>query len=133
MSVTDTDEGPVRRLIASVSGLLATVIGMGRTRLELFSVEVREEINRTVGMLLWGIVALLAASGGLLFAGLAVIFAFWETHRLLAALLVTATWLALALGAAVLLWTRLRAQPLFLQTTLTELARDEDELRGPGS
>ena len=122
--------GPIRQLIASVSALLATAIGIGRTRLELLTVEFREELHRTAGLLVWGAVAVLAAGGGVLFAGLAIIFAFWDTHRVLAAVLVTAGYFALAAVAALLVRSRLRSRPPFLQATLGELARDEDQLRG---
>jgi uncharacterized membrane protein YqjE len=122
--------GPLRQLIGSVSGLLATAIGIGRTRLELLTVELREELQRTAELLIWGAVGLLAAGGGVLFAGLAIIFAFWDTHRILAAVLVTASYFALATVAVLLVRSRLRSRPGFLQATLGELARDEDQLRG---
>jgi uncharacterized membrane protein YqjE len=122
--------GPLRQLIASVSGLLATVIGVGRTRLELLSVELREELHRTATLVVWGAVAVLAAGGGVLFAGLAIIFAFWDTHRILAAVLVTLGYFVLAAVAALVVRSELRSRPPFLQATLGELARDEDELRG---
>ncbi|MEO8444156.1 MAG: phage holin family protein, partial [Gammaproteobacteria bacterium] len=96
MSDTDESRGPVRQLLASVSGLFATLIGIGRTRLELLSVEIREEIDRTAGLLFWGVVAALAAGGALVFAGMAIIFVYWDTHRLLAAAMVTAAWFVLA-------------------------------------
>ncbi len=131
-SASDEPRGPVRQLIASVSGLLATAIGIGRTRLELLTVELREELQRTAELLVWATVALLAALGGVLFAGLAVILAFWDTHRILAAVLVTAGYFALAAYAALLVRSRLRSRPPFLQATLGELARDEDQLRGRG-
>ncbi len=123
--------GPLRQLIGSVSGLLATAISIGRTRLELFSVEIREELHRIVGLLVWGAIAVLAAGGGILFAGLAVIFAFWDSHRLLAAVLVTLSYFVLAAVAGLVIRSRLRTRPPFLQATLAELASDEDELRGP--
>ncbi|MBL8202395.1 MAG: phage holin family protein [Chromatiales bacterium] len=123
-------EGPLRQLIGSVSALLATAIGIGRTRLELLTVELREELNRTAGLLVWGAVAVLAAGGGVLFAGLAIIFAFWDTHRILAAGLVTLGYFVLAAVAGLVIRSRLRSRPPFLQATLGELARDEDGLRG---
>ena len=88
-SRNDQPRGPVRQLIDSVSGLLATVIDIGRTRLELLTVELREELHQTAGLLVLGGVAVLAAAFGVLFAGLAIIFAVWDTHRILAAVLVT--------------------------------------------
>ena len=126
----DQHRGPVRQLIASVSGLLATAIDIGRTRLELLTVEVREELHRTAGLLVLGLVGVLAASAGVLFAGLAVIFAFWDTHRVLAAVLVTGGFFALGAVAALQLRSRLRSRPRFLEGTLAELARDEAQLRG---
>jgi uncharacterized membrane protein YqjE len=123
-------QGPLRQLIGSVSGLLATAIGIGRTRLELLSVEVREELHRTAGLAVWSLVGVLAAAGGVLFAGLTIIFAFWDTHRVLAAVLVTLSYFSLAAAAGYVVRSRLRARPPFLHATLRELARDEDELRG---
>lgn len=116
--------------MASVSGLLATAIGIGRTRLELLSVELREEVNRAAELAVWGAVAVLAAGGGVLFAGFAIIVAFWDTHRVLAAVLVTSAYFLLAAVAGLVIRSRLRSRPRFLHATLGELARDEDELRG---
>lgn len=122
--------GPVRRLIASVSGLLATAISMGRTRLELLTIEVREEVQRAAGLLAWALVAVLAGAAGVVFAGLSVIFAFWDTHRILAAVLVTAAFVGLAAAAALTVRSRMQSRPAFLRATLAELARDEEQLRG---
>lgn len=129
----DRPGGLVRKIIKSASGLLATAIAIGRTRLELLSVEVREEFQRTAELLAWGFVAVLAAGAGLVFAALAIILAFWETHRLLAASLVAGSFIGLAAVAGLLVRARLRAQTRFLQATLGELARDEAELRSRSS
>ncbi len=132
MNAGDYDEprGPVRQLIASVSGLLATALDIGRTRLELLTVELREEVHRTAELLVLSLAAVLAAAAGVLFAGLAIIFAFWDTHRILAAVLVTLGFFAVAAITALLLRSRLRSRPRFLQATLAELGRDEGQLRG---
>lgn len=122
--------GPVRQLIASVSGLMATALDIGRTRLELLTVELREEVHRTAEQLVLGLAAVLAAAAGVLFAGLAIIFAFWDTHRILAAVLVTMGFFAVAAITGLLLRSRLRSRPRFLQATLAELGRDEGQLRG---
>jgi len=125
--------GPFRRIVDSVSGLLATIIGIGRTRLELLTVEVREELQRTAELLAWGFAGLLAAGAGVLFAALAIVFNFWDTHRILAAVLVAAGFFVLAAIAGILVRAKLRDQSMFLQATLAELARDEEELRGRSS
>lgn len=122
--------GPFRRIVGSLSGLLATIIAIGRTRLELLTVEVREEVQRTAELLAWGFVGLLAAGAGILYVALAIIFSFWDTHRILATVLVAVGFFALAAIAGILARARLRDQSQFLQATLAELARDEEELRG---
>lgn len=121
--------GPFRRIVGSISGVLATIVAIGRTRLELLTVEVREELQRAAEVLAWGFAALLAAGAGILFAALAVIFTFWETHRILAAVLVAAGFFVLAAIAGLVVRARLNAQSAFLQATLAELARDEEALR----
>lgn len=109
--------------------MLATIVGIGRTRLELLTVEVREELQRTAEVLAWGFAALLAAGAGILFAALAIIFTFWETHRILAAVVVAGGFFGLAAIAGLVVRARLNAQSQFLQATLAELARDEEALR----
>jgi uncharacterized membrane protein YqjE len=96
----------------------------------LRSAEVREEVQRTAELLAWGFVGLLAAGAGVLYAALAVILSFWDTHRILATVLVAVGFFALAAIAGILTRARLRDQAQFLQATLAELARDEEELRG---
>ncbi|MEZ5564847.1 MAG: phage holin family protein [Gammaproteobacteria bacterium] len=122
--------GPVRQFVESLSGLLATVISIGRTRLELVTVELREELQRAAAVLLWSAVAFLAAAAGTLFAVFAVILVYWDSHRILATVLAAGGFFIVAIGALMVIRARLRARPLFLQATLTELARDEQELRG---
>ncbi len=135
MSTSNPDQsrGPAAQLLASLRGLLATAIETGRTRLELLSVEIQEEVHRTASMLLLGLVAVLAASAGVLFAGLTVIFAFWDTHRILASVLVTGGFFLVAMVAAFQLRSRLQSRPPFLQGTLAELEQDEGRLRNPSS
>ena len=121
--------GAVDRLAGSVSGLLASMVTIGRTRLELLTVEIREELQWTASLVLWAAIAFLAAGFTLLFAGLTLIFVFWETHRLLAGVLVTAGFAAVAVVGLVRFRGRLAGRPRLLGTTLRELATDADRLR----
>lgn len=132
MSQRSDAPGPLGRLIGSAGDLLAGLITIGRTRLELLTVELQLELRRIAELLVLAFVALMAGGIGLLMGGLSIIFAFWDTHRLLAAGLVTATFLALAAVAALLLARRVRDRPRALEGTLAELARDAEQLRGRG-
>lgn len=134
--MNDRDQGPARgplgRLLGSLAGTLATLVEIGQTRLELLGVEVREEIGRMANLAVWGAVAVLAGGMGILLAGLTVIFAFWDTHRLLASVLVTTVFLAMAAGAVLYLRHQLRQRPPFLGATLDELRRDQADLARQG-
>lgn len=131
--------GTLDRLLGSVGNMLATVLSIGRTRLELLTVELQEELQRVAMLLLWGFVALLAGGLGLLFAGLTLIFAFWDTHRTLVAVLVTAGFALVALVAGLLLRRQIAGRPRFLGATLRELEADAESLQsarrttGPGT
>jgi uncharacterized membrane protein YqjE len=126
----DHPGGPVSGLLNSLTGLLATVVAIVQTRLELLTTELQGEIERAAGIVVWAFVALLAAGIGLLLAALAVIFAFWDTHRLLAAISVTALFWLIAIGAALMLNAKVRSKPRLLDGTLTELANDREQLQG---
>lgn len=121
--------GPFGGLFRSVQQLLVTVLGIAQTRLELLTTELREEISRAAVLLIWGFVAFFAAGVGLFLAALTVILVFWDTHRLMAALLVTGVFIAIAVFAWVMLLMQMRHTPRLLDGTLNELARDRDRLK----
>lgn len=122
--------GPAGRFFASARRLLATMLAIGHTRIELLSVELQLELQRALQLFVWAAVAVLAGGIGLLLAGVTVIIAFWDTHRLLAAVLVTMAFLGLALGAIAVAAHKLRTRPPPLEGTLAELARDQERLGG---
>jgi uncharacterized membrane protein YqjE len=125
-----TETGPAGRLLASLTGLLASLLTVARTRIELLTVELELESRRLLTVLALGLVALFAATLGLAMAGVAVIVAFWDTHRLAAAVAVAGVWLAAAMIAGLVLARRIRTRPHFLEGTLAQLARDSEQLRG---
>ncbi len=81
--------GPVRRLGASL-------LALGRIRLELLAIEVREEKERVAGLLFWSVLTALMVGFGAVFLALFVTVALWETQRLLALGLGAAAFVALA-------------------------------------
>jgi len=119
---------PASGLFRSLSNLLATIIAFAQTRLELLTTELQEEIHRAAGMLVWGFIALLSAGVGLVFVGVTIIVAFWDSQRVLAAILVTSAFVALAAIAAVVLVVKIRSKPRLLDATRTELEKDREQL-----
>lgn len=124
--------GPIGRLLASVGEFLATVLTIGRTRVELLTVELQLELRRLAELLIWAFVTLFAAGVALLMAGLTVIGLLWDTHRVAAVVGVTSAFLATAVVSAVVLVRKVRGKPRLLEGTLAELARDSEQLRGQG-
>lgn len=114
--------GPVRRLGASL-------LALGRIRLELLAIEVQEEKDRIATLLLWSVLTALMAGFGAVFVAVFVTVALWDTHRLLA-LGVSA---ALFVGVAAYGARRLRrvagTGTTLFQSSIDELRRDGAALR----
>ena len=122
--------GPIGALFASVAKLLATAIGIAQTRLELLTTELQEEVHRVAEIMVYAVVALLAAGVGLFLLALVIIFAFWDTHRIAASIAVTGAVFLIAVGAALILRAKVRAKPAMLDGTLAELKKDRASLMG---
>lgn len=129
MEEDNARSGPVAGLIGSLAGILTTLVGIAQTRLELVSTELQEEVERVAVLLAWGFVALFASGIGLFVAALALIFAFWETHRVLVAVLVVVFFFLLAAIAVWMLLARLRSRRRLFQATIAEFAKDREQLK----
>lgn len=116
--------GPLRRLGASL-------LALGRIRLELLAIEVQEEKERVAALLLWSVLTALLVGVGAVFAALFVTVALWDTHRL-AALGVSAL---LFFGGGLYGFSCMRrlsgAQSTLFQASIAELREDSAELRRP--
>lgn len=121
---------PEAGLFASLRRILATLSALLQTRLELVSVEIEEQLEYVAALLLWSIAAIFFASLAVLLLALTVVVAFWDSHRLLAAGLVTAVFAAAAVAAALVARRRARRRPKFMAATVAELAADANALDG---
>jgi uncharacterized membrane protein YqjE len=115
-------------LLASLRRMFATLLALVHTRVELFTTEIEEEIQRAAGILLWALVALFFGSLTVLFAAVLILIVFWEEHRILAASLITAAFFLLTLTFGMLARSRLRAKPRFMAASIEELKRDRATL-----
>ncbi|MFO7304375.1 MAG: phage holin family protein [Gammaproteobacteria bacterium] len=116
-------------LFRSLRRLSSTLLEAVYTRVELARTEVQEEVHHAAKLALWAFVAAFAALMALFMAALTIVFVFWETHRIIAALAVTVLFVAIAVAAALITARKLRSKPALLEATLSELARDRDQLR----
>ena len=120
---------PVAGLFHSLNNLLATFVAVVHTRLELLTTELQEEVRQVGAILLWAFIAAFAAVMGLFLAALAVIFVFWDTHRLAASLGMIGIFVGVAVVAGLILRHKLKTKPPLLDDTLAELAKDRDQLK----
>jgi uncharacterized membrane protein YqjE len=120
----------ISHFLTSFGQLLVTLVEMTYTRLELIFVELEEWVQGLLRVLLWGLVAIFAAGASLVFGAVALILAFWDTHRVLVALLVTGGFVLIALGAVWMIALRLRNQRTLFASTLSEFAKDRELLKG---
>lgn len=123
----DESDAPGRSaggLFASLRALIATLVATAHTRVELFGTEIEEEVRRVVAFLLGGMIVLALASLALLFSGLVVIAAYWDTHRLAATVGVAIGFIVATAVSYLAVRARTRRRSRLLGSTLDELERD---------
>ena len=111
-------------LLESAQNLVAGLLDLGRTRFELFSVELREELARLAITLIGGVAVLILILFGIAFGATAVIISVSEANRLLATVCVAVFFFALAVAAWLWLRTVVKEKPRAFAATLSELQRD---------
>lgn len=116
----------------AIRSLSASVVALGRTRLELFGIELSEQKENAVR------IGVLAAIGLLCLAMAAAVFTafiavlFWETdYRELAVGLLAAAWLLAGVLCLLTVSRRLKNAKHPFSLTLAELERDLDVLTSP--
>jgi uncharacterized membrane protein YqjE len=127
----DSDgERPKKRpgVMDAAKRMLATIIAIVHTRLELFTTEIEEEIQRAASILLWALVALFFGSLAVLMIAVTILTVFWDSHRVLAACLITGTFVVLTGVFALLARARLKAKGRFMEASIEELKRDREAL-----
>lgn len=115
-------------LRAAAQQVLVDLLEIGRTRLELFVVELEEERLRLARMWIGAVVTLFLLFVGIVLASAALVLWCAPENRL-AALAVLAGLFLLAAAVAAWRWRRLAQSPSpLLQATLGELKRDQEAL-----
>jgi uncharacterized membrane protein YqjE len=116
-------------LLESAQNFVGGLLDLGRTRFELFTTELREELARLATGLLGGLAVLVLGALGLAFCGLAILFYVSEANRLAAAIGV-ALFFFLAAGVTAWVLRRLAAdKPRAFDATISELQRDLTAIR----
>lgn len=115
-------------LVDSAKNLLAKVLAIAETRLDLFSTELEEEIVRLVLILSVAGGALFCLALGALLVVLFIVAAFWDSYRLLAIGLLAGAWFAAGAFMWLAFLKKFRAKPRLFTASIRELAKDREEL-----
>jgi uncharacterized membrane protein YqjE len=116
-------------LFESARNLLVGIMELGRTRFELFSTELREELTRLSAAIVGGLAVLMFTTMGLSFGAVAIILSVDEGKRLPVTVGVAVFFLAAA-GVAAWRLRRLAAlKPFPFDATLGELRQDLTALK----
>jgi uncharacterized membrane protein YqjE len=117
-------------LFESLRSAAGTGLGFVQTRVQLFGVELEQELLRARSLIIRGVTAVLLVFLAAGFGGTALIVLFWDTHRELAAILVAVFFALLATVAGVLFKSALSLRSRPFDSTLEVLERDRDAMRG---
>lgn len=131
MPATDSGEAANGGLIQSLRRIASTLVEIVRTRIALAATELEEQRLRAKQIAVVAFVTLFFASLAIIFATLAVVVAYWDRNPVAVLAVCAAFYLALAVIGAVVWTVRVKKRPRMFAATLTELARDRDELAPP--
>lgn len=117
-------------LFVSLKALSANLLGMVQTRLELLSTDIVEERERIVTLVVLALAALFCIGVGVVLLAILVVVALWESNRLFA---LGGMIVFFVMSGAILGWivmnNKLRSQPRPFDASISELAKDRQELK----
>lgn len=125
------DQRHAARPGGSVRGLAATLVAAARTRIELATIEIEEEIARLSTLLAYAVAAGVLLFFAVVLVVLFVLAAFWDSHRLLALGLLAALFIVAGVAASLAFRKRSREKPRLFGASHDEWAKDYEELIRP--
>jgi len=117
-------------LLGSARRVLATLLEIGQTRLQIASTELEEERLRLAELMLWATFSLFFLGVGLVLASLLLVMLFWEGQRELVLATISAVFLIVGAWAGMTWRRKSRNKPALLATTIAEFKRDRAALGG---
>jgi uncharacterized membrane protein YqjE len=111
--------------------MMATLLAIIRTRVELAVVEMKEESLRLLSYLVLSLLALLCFAIAILLGTFFVIVLFWDTHRIASILITAGVHIALGVGIGLGIRSSIRHKPKLLSYTIAELRKDVDSVNDP--
>lgn len=127
--MNSSGDGDATSLMGRIRSLVASLIEIVETRLELFGTDVELQAGRLRTMALLLLAGLLFLALAMVFVSVLVIAACWDTYRLTAIAGVVAVHLAAGIGCLLGLRRLVRSGPKPFDATIAELRQDLARLR----
>ena len=112
----------------SILRFASTSVSILRTRIELASLDIEEELRSTIFITLAGSAAVILASFALLFLALALVAISWETRRVESLVTASGAFALMATGIAIFIWRFFSSKTPFMAATLAELNKDQQRI-----
>jgi uncharacterized membrane protein YqjE len=116
--------GAARGLFDSLGNLAGTLVDVAQTRLSLLSIDLEEGHQQLLSLIITVVVALMGLAVGAVLTTIALVYAFWDTHRLLVLGILATVYLTAGAASLILALRRARARPRLFAASLAELAKD---------
>ena len=116
-------------VLASLRSLIAGVIALTHTRLQLLASDLEEQRLRALEMIVLGAIAFFCGAVGVLLVSAWIVIALWDQYRLLTLGILAAAYFVGCVVALVRLKSKMLARPPLFASSLAELHRDEELLR----
>ena len=123
-----TEKTSSRGLFDSLTNLLATLVAIVHTRLELLSTELEEDREHLLSLLTTMLSALFCLGVGTVLAVILLVVAFWDTHRLLVLVSLTGLFLVVGLTLWMVAMHKARTKPRVFASSLLELLKDQQKI-----
>lgn len=111
-------------LTDTLSKMASFMLAIAKNRAELASIELREELGRIIGYIVFAVAAFFCIFVGIVMAGILVIVLCWDTCRIGAFGGVTAFFLVIGIILALKLRSSIKNKPKILAKTREEIASD---------
>jgi uncharacterized membrane protein YqjE len=116
-------------LLESLRRALATAVELLRVRLTLVGVDLETAVQHWLRLLVWLLVAFFTGALATMMLVVTVLIAFWDTHRMVAAGVITAVLAGAMLISLLMVSRQIRTRPHPLASTLAELRNDATSLQ----
>jgi len=122
------EKTPGTGLLDSLTVMVATLVAIAHTRLDLLSTDLEEDREQLFSLLVLAQTALFCLGIGVVLATILLVVIFWDTHRLLVLGSLAGLFLAAGFATWVLAMHKARTKPKLFAASMAELLKDRQQL-----